>query len=104
MAKELGLHNNKENLFGDNAFDVYAVYTNHAEKPEHLRFSEFDKKEWSLDDSTIMTPKDIDIMERYKRGFLDFLELCVILIKGDNNNHEVCEEEWIRMKEAMTID
>ena len=64
-----------------NRFNYIAIYYRHDEKPDELRYEEFDKNEWLLSEGLQMSPNDIYVMEKYKESFLNFFDRCVNMLK-----------------------
>lgn len=66
-------------------FNYMSVYYSHDDKPEELKFSDFDKNEWLLSEETGMTKNDTFVMERYKTFFIDFIDNCISILKSYEN-------------------
>jgi hypothetical protein len=61
-------------------FRVTSIYYNHMNKPDRFRYSDFDESEWSLSIGDTMSPNDIEVMQRYKTGLVQFLDLCLNVV------------------------
>jgi hypothetical protein len=66
-------------------FNFPVVYYRHKDKPNELKYSDFDKNEWQLSEGFEMNSNDICVMEKYKEEFIKFLDSCVSLIETFNN-------------------
>lgn len=72
-----------------NKFNYVAVYFNHHHKPDALKYSEFNKDDWLLSEGLQMSPSDIEVMEKYKKNFINFLDKCLDILKCFENDTNV---------------
>jgi hypothetical protein len=63
------------------AFDTTHIYYCHSEKPKEIKFDAFDENEWILDECENMTDNDIQILENYKNGLIEFMNESIELCK-----------------------
>lgn len=61
-------------------FNYIAVYSWGGEFPDELKYSDFDKNEWILSEGLQMSPNDIQIMKKYRKFFLMFVDKCVNIL------------------------
>lgn len=85
-----------------NDFDCLAVYYNHQDKPEQLKFSEFHADEWNLSKGSAMTEEDLQVMKKYRKGFLSFLDSCLEELKhGKKDGFRKCKNARNAIAKAM---
>lgn len=83
-------------------FNYIPIYYCHEDKPRELYFSEFDENEWLLSEGLEMSLNDIQIMEKYKIQFINFLDRCIILMgKHNMDNDRMCEKKRNRIVQIM---
>lgn len=91
-------------------FDFTSIYYSHSQKPQELKYDDFDKNEWSLSEGLQMTQNDLYIMEKYKEQFLDFVERCLNMLKFFENDkkhsyrYEEIKKERNRLLKIMIMN
>ena len=90
-------------------FNYICVYYGDDGKPEELKFDTFDKNDWLLSNREEMTSSDINVMKKYKSGFLLFLDKCVNMLSYLKNTkcveykYEIVKEEQTRIINQMIV-
>jgi hypothetical protein len=102
FLQELEHCGDKKELYNDE-LDADIVYYGHDEKPQHIRFDSFEKSDWQLDKCTHMTRMDVDAMERYKKGLLAHMQVCMDAIKAFDGDLYDCKEKMSRIEKNMTV-
>jgi hypothetical protein len=77
--------------------------------PKELKYEDYDKELWILDDEYEMTDHDITIMEKYKMSLFEFIDNCLTVI--DKNKDFILKKyynnmikERKRFESCMIID
>lgn len=97
---------NMENVFRKEMdtthFNYEEIYIDNEKIPDDFRFNKFNENEWILSDGAEMSPEDEDIMEKYKTGFINFLNRCVQrLNKYELDYQKRCAKEVNRIEKLM---
>lgn len=94
---------------GKPTFDATLVYYDHESKPDDLKYDGFDKEQWLLSEGFEMSPEDIKVMERYKEGFLEFLDKCEKILldfvteKDNKYKYTDAKKEHTRLLKIMKV-
>ena len=100
MLKELTINNFN---YTENNFNYTDIYYSFDDKPDEIRFNDFNKKEWLLSGGSEINKDDIEIMIKYRDGFINFLDKCDHLIKRHKlDSLRQCEKEIKRITKIMS--
>ena len=83
----------------ESKIDLLGVY--YAEKKtKHFGYCDFEKSEWSLEEVKEMSEKDVEVMKKFKTGFVEFLHQCVDVL-NKHNRPKTCAKEVTRIEKVM---